>query len=539
MAAEYFLYTTLYNNILVNRSNSSFAPLPPNTGEIYIDYFIPQTQPLFYYRESSSSIVFSTQDEIDEYLNASAPPPQPDDYVTVGMLTGYTASTSGGTGSVPWGNITGTLSTQIDLWNQLTGKTSLTVFQTYTGTTAPATYVGKIAFNAYSGTTIPNTYYNKAQTASLFVNTSGDTMTGSLSTSGNFTAVGLVSGSSVCGGTWIHTPIICADTCIRTGMVCSLGAISAVNRVSGSTVYGSTCVYSPIVLASTCSCSPVHCGACGAFTTCSIAPITCGSTCLVGGAVKGTILSGSTCVYSPITCGTTRVQSPIVCGSTCVTSPITCGTTCSISPIVLGSTCVCSPTVCSSTCLCSTGTARFTGNVTAASCVNISGATKIVGVDANEVIFGNRTTCALTGSSQFIYNSTGCTLCVPYIRITGAGSYFYSECTTNASTTTTTCQLYLGYCPTTFVAGRYQVDFSAQYGNSKSNGCSHAAFKIDNTIQGTVYLSRQQVNGWNSAISLSRDITLTAGTHCFDVYYWAGTNTACMAFASVRIKRIC
>jgi len=489
MAAQYYLYCTTLNNTVICRGDNSFAPLPPNTGELYYDILIPETQPLYLFMESGGTIVHSPEQYVEQYVEETTLPPTPDDYVKYLTFEAYSGTTLM--------NI-----------NARVLKTSIDI---YTGTTAPA----------------------------LFVNVGGDIMTGSLSTSGNFTAAGLTSGSTVCGGTWIHTPIMCADTCVRTNLVCSLGAISAVNRVSGSTVYGSTCVYSPIVLASTCSCSPVHCGACGAFTTCSIAPITCGSTCLVGGAVKGTILSGSTCVYSPITCGTTRVQSPIVCGSTCVTSPITCGTTCSISPIVLGSTCVCSPTVCSSTCLCSTGTARFTGNVTAASCVNISGATKIVGVDANEVIFGNRTTCALTGSSQFIYNSTGCTLCVPYIRITGAGSYFYSECTTNASTTTTTCQLYLGYCPTTFVAGRYQVDFSAQYGNSKSNGCSHAAFKIDNTIQGTVYLSRQQVSGWNSAISLSRDITLTAGTHCFDVYYWAGTNTACMAFASVRIKRIC
>jgi len=94
MAAEYFLYTTEYNNTLVDRSDTSFAPLPPNTGEILIDYFIPEIQPLYYYRESGLTIVISDETTINDYLEGTALPPQPDDSVLQNEFTGYTASTN-------------------------------------------------------------------------------------------------------------------------------------------------------------------------------------------------------------------------------------------------------------------------------------------------------------------------------------------------------------------------------------------------------------------------------------------------------------
>jgi len=93
MAAEYFLYTIEYNNTLVERSDTTFAPLPPNTGEIYIDYFIPVNQPLYLYRESSSAIIENSQENINSYLEGTAPPPEPDDTVIQHEFTGYTANT--------------------------------------------------------------------------------------------------------------------------------------------------------------------------------------------------------------------------------------------------------------------------------------------------------------------------------------------------------------------------------------------------------------------------------------------------------------
>ena len=92
MAQEYFLYTTLFNNTLVARSDNSFAPLPPNTGEIFIDFFIPTNQPLYYYRESGATIILNDEDTIDAYLNATTPA-DPDEPVTTETFTGYTAQT--------------------------------------------------------------------------------------------------------------------------------------------------------------------------------------------------------------------------------------------------------------------------------------------------------------------------------------------------------------------------------------------------------------------------------------------------------------
>ena len=92
MAQQYFLYRTDLNNTLVDRSNTSFAPLPPNTNEIFIDFFIPNTQPLFFYRESGNNIVLNSQQNIDEYLQ-EINPPQPDDFVTQNEFTGYTVTT--------------------------------------------------------------------------------------------------------------------------------------------------------------------------------------------------------------------------------------------------------------------------------------------------------------------------------------------------------------------------------------------------------------------------------------------------------------
>jgi hypothetical protein len=47
--------------------------------------------------------------------------------------------------------------------------------------------------------------------------------------------------------------------------------------------------------------------------------------------------------------------------------------------------------------------------------------------------------------------------------------------------------------------------------------------------------------GFTFTNTLSRDLYLsggtTAGTNCFDLYFWAGGGTACATFASVRIRK--
>ena len=56
----------------------------------------------------------------------------------------------------------------VSIFNGYTGTTvpntylSKSSFNTYTGTTVPNTYLSKSSFNTYTGTTVPNTYYNKS-----------------------------------------------------------------------------------------------------------------------------------------------------------------------------------------------------------------------------------------------------------------------------------------------------------------------------------------------------------------------------------------
>lgn len=513
MAFQYFLYNTNYGNTIVDRSGTSFTPVPPY-AELYTDYFIPETQPVYLYRVTGTTIIVNTQTNVDDYLNSTELPPTPEGNVTYGEFTGTTTelqqninilsgttlpnnyaykaiAITGATNSGSGQGIYSSVSENKIQLKSLSAGTGISMSNTANAIVICSTSSG-VAWGSITGLISNQTDLNNCLNSK--VNKSGDTMTGTLCSTSNLMASGTVSGSSVCGSVWVHSPIICGDSCVRAGLVCSTGTVKG-NIISGG--------------------------------TCSVSPITCGSTCLASPRVLGSIsvcsplITGSTKVCSPQVFGTTCISTPISCGTTCTISPIIIGSTCVCGPVILGSTSVCSPTVCASTSLCSAGT------------------TKLVGDTTGSTLYLTTTppTASITGSTVF-WNAG--TKQLQAFRLTGGTThYYYRENLTNATTTTTTCQLYLGYCPTTFVAGRYQVDFSAQYGNSNSNGCSRAAFKIDNTIQGTGYLSRQQVNGWNSAISLSRDITLTAGTHCFDVYYWAGTNTACMAFASVRIKRIC
>ena len=138
MALEYFLYTELYNNTLVDRSKTSFAPLPPDMGQIYINFLIPETQPLYLYKESSDLIVLNDDATIDAYLEASASPIQPDDAVQQFEFTGYTATTDA---SISY------ISGQTDT------KLNIVDFNVFTGTTLPADYYNKVEINGYTGIT--------------------------------------------------------------------------------------------------------------------------------------------------------------------------------------------------------------------------------------------------------------------------------------------------------------------------------------------------------------------------------------------------
>jgi len=161
MAAEYFLYTTEYNNTLIDRSNDSFAPSPPY-GEILIDYFIPTNQPLYLFRESGGTIIENNQNTINTYLDSIAPPPQPEDNVEYESFTGYTATTTtlidtklSLSGGIITGGVTGTT---LNLSGSLDGTTVILTgaFSGTTGSFSSDVYIGSrvIAPNISTGGTL-------------------------------------------------------------------------------------------------------------------------------------------------------------------------------------------------------------------------------------------------------------------------------------------------------------------------------------------------------------------------------------------------
>ena len=107
-------------------------------------------------------------------------------------------SAAGGTGGTSsWGSITGTLSDQTDLQNALDAKTDASLFNTYTGTTAPATYALITDFNQYTGMTAPTTFALKtdAVTGATNVGTGEGLYTG---ITGNLLQIkSLIAGSNI------------------------------------------------------------------------------------------------------------------------------------------------------------------------------------------------------------------------------------------------------------------------------------------------------------------------------------------------------
>jgi len=165
--AEYFKYITTYNNTLVDRSDTTFSPVPPY-GEILSSYYIVPQQELYYYKESGGEIVLNDSATIKSYLEGTEPPPGPNDIVEQNEFTGYTESTDNNINYIS--GVTNTkLATAI--FNTFTGTTlptnyyNKTQINTYTGSTLTDinTRLLKTSFNTFSGTTLPTNYYNKTQ----------------------------------------------------------------------------------------------------------------------------------------------------------------------------------------------------------------------------------------------------------------------------------------------------------------------------------------------------------------------------------------
>jgi hypothetical protein len=697
MAFEYFKYDTGYTNTLVARSNISFAPLVPPYKEIYYDILIPETQPLYLYRESGGTIIANSTTVVDEYLNATELPPTADGNVTYGEFTGTTAILSASTVNLEMNKVnvsgdtmTGSLSTTANftaiglvsgssvcggVWIHsplicgsnciqsallcstgqvkgtiITGSTSVcapniyattayeggvticskyttkSAFNAYTGTTVPNTYynktqinsytgttntligtkLDKTTFNTFSGTTLPANYYNKTQINSYtgatntLIGTKQNTITGAATsiTTANLTLsralvsdasgkvavatttateIGYVNGVTSAIQTQINSTI-CTVTNLGTGevigsvsgraielksikpgsgiamssnantiTVCATGTLQPIMVsdkqilfASGSTITGNTNLmycYSTQQFKTANAVFTGYVNITGntqhAGTTRLVGAVTAASTLNVSGATKLSAVKQCEVVFgNPTTCAltgntnlrfngtalsvtgninaSTYVCSPIITGSTRVCSPIVCGTSCVTSPIVLGSTCICSPRICTSA------------------------------VGACQIVFGNPTTSVLTGSTGIVYNPATCTLCTNYLQLTGQGSILYGERIANDTNGTTTCKKYLGVTGTSMAAGCYSVDFTGTFGTSGSNGETLVLFTCDNTIVGgkETYFRMSTAKAVQTA-STFRNLTLSAGTHCFDIWYRSCSSTACAEYGAIRVRRIC
>ena len=198
MAFRFLIYSTgtTYADTIVRES----AINDPGAFEASLnsDFVIPEIQPLYLWRVTGDTTVVPNLDaNISAYLEATAPPPEPEDDASVGYVTGITTTkidkVTGATGNigtfnaggnlddagltiaqltglttysfvgsgstivttdgndiniystpatgatVAWGDITGTLSAQTDLWSNLTwlsgetaNKLDTVVFSAYT-----------------------------------------------------------------------------------------------------------------------------------------------------------------------------------------------------------------------------------------------------------------------------------------------------------------------------------------------------------------------------------------------------------------------
>jgi len=264
MALRYLIYSTgtTYSDTIVRESATQNA----GPGESYslTDFVIPEIQPLYLWRITGTThaegAVPNTDANINAYLAATAPPPAPEDDASVGFVTGITSQkidkVTGATGnlgtfnasgnlddagytiaqltglttytftgsgstqviengnaitiystpatgtSVAWGDITGNISSQTDLWSNLTWlsgetatKLNISTFSGYTGTTQPiidAALTG--VTNLGSGTTLGSTSGRNVTLKSVSV-------LGGLTLSGDADNL-IISGGSSGGGTW-------------------------------------------------------------------------------------------------------------------------------------------------------------------------------------------------------------------------------------------------------------------------------------------------------------------------------------------------
>ena len=486
MALQYFLYTTLYNNTLVDRSNTTFAPLPPNTGEIYIDYLIPTIQPLYYYRNSGGTggtIVLNDEATINAYLEATAAPPQPDDNVLQLQFTGYTATTNIHLNEID--NNVSYLSGQTDTklaitdFNTYSGVTDTLIgtklntsdFNVYSGVTDTliGTKLNTSDFNTYSGVTDTRINNNDGEIADLYLNKldlSGGTLTGplygtSLQLSGTLQGTSAqLSGDLTVNGTMhiVHTEEIYTESdfiYMRSGASTGLG----VGEISGFAIMdvdGS------------------------------------GTTVVMGTDMTGTMRVGWS--GDTLQALATREDNPIDNGiafwKESTQEFITTGYT--------------------------------MNGLTADVADKIP---RVTGATDNIAIFN--ADGSVRDSNVTIESLTG-----------GTGYYFYIDKTLTETTTSIVDIVYLSGYSAPLSAGEWFVDFNAIGGNLSPNKYIGVSFWIDSVLQGVESYFKTNDANVVMPFVITKDLTLTAGIHLFEIRYRNVGGTAILEYGAIRTRQV-
>jgi hypothetical protein len=230
----------------------------------------------------------------------------------------------------------GTLSTT------LTSKLNTSIYQTYTGTTAPATYASKSFVSGYTGITAPNTFASKSFVSGYTGTTAPNTFASKSFVSGytGTTNAILNKKANISGVTFTGVVNVCTpatndnSNCVINSAWYIGQCATAMPLMDGTATVGTSTLWAKQDHTHPSDTSKL-------FTS--------GGT--MSGTLKGTIITGSTRVCSPIVCGTSCVQTALLCstgtvkgtiitGSTRVCSPIVCGTSCVSGAIISGSTCM-------------------------------------------------------------------------------------------------------------------------------------------------------------------------------------------------------
>jgi len=145
MAFRYLIYRTDYGNTIV-RETATDTSTGGTEASFYTDFVIPEIQPLYLWRVNTDAAPFvepNTDQNINNWEEHIAPPPEPEDNATIGFVTGITSQkidiVTGATGNVGIfladGNLEDSGYDISSLTGSTTGGTPINVFNAYTGAT--------------------------------------------------------------------------------------------------------------------------------------------------------------------------------------------------------------------------------------------------------------------------------------------------------------------------------------------------------------------------------------------------------------------